>query len=209
MASTIVSALPSPAAVLNRQGLVLAINAQWQDVNTQAETTSIGNSWLNLVEPGDRYVALSCFSEAAANARTSIELRLLTRSGSSRWHVVTLSPLTADTLLCVATDIDAIRRREALLETKASMQTQMLDISVDCIKLITPDGMVLHMNKSGCRALGCQKAHPLECLGWIFCPTMSARPVERPLKLRAIATLVVSRVEASFPGRRRSTGTIV
>ncbi|MBK1794146.1 diguanylate cyclase [Devosia sp. WQ 349] len=154
LASTIISALPSPAAVLNRQGLVLAINGQWQDVNFQAETTSLGSSWMNLVEPGDRYVALSCFSETAANDRTSMELRLLTRSGMSRWHVVTLSPLSEDTVLCVATDIDAIRRREGLLETKASMQTQMLDISLDCIKLITPDGMVLHMNKSGCRALG-------------------------------------------------------
>lgn len=34
------------------------------------------------------------------------------------------------------------------------MQTDMLNISVDCIKLIAPNGNLLHMNRAGCRALG-------------------------------------------------------
>ncbi|AYO54330.1 sensor domain-containing protein [Acinetobacter wuhouensis] len=42
-----------------------------------------------------------------------------------------------------------------LRETSESLRanTDMLDVSVDCIKIITPDGFVSHMNKSGCIAL--------------------------------------------------------
>ncbi|MDN5435215.1 MAG: diguanylate cyclase, partial [Acinetobacter sp.] len=49
-----------------------------------------------------------------------------------------------------------IHERATLLrETSESLKanTDMLDVSVDCIKIITPDGYVSHMNKSGCIAL--------------------------------------------------------
>lgn len=35
----------------------------------------------------------------------------------------------------------------------ASMQADMLNVSLDCIKLIAPNGNLLHMNRAGCRAL--------------------------------------------------------
>jgi diguanylate cyclase (GGDEF)-like protein len=47
-----------------------------------------------------------------------------------------------------------LKRREFDLEKRASIQTDMLNISVDCIKLISLDGRLMHMNNAGCRALG-------------------------------------------------------
>ncbi len=42
----------------------------------------------------------------------------------------------------------------------------MLDISVDCIKVLNTDGTVCHMNKSGCVALGVpENEKNLECHG--------------------------------------------
>lgn len=38
--------------------------------------------------------------------------------------------------------------------TVASNERHLLDVCIDCIKVITPDGILLHMNKAGCDALG-------------------------------------------------------
>ena len=42
----------------------------------------------------------------------------------------------------------------AELRDKLDSRNQMLDASVDCIKLLSLDGHVLHMNRAGCLALG-------------------------------------------------------
>ena len=40
------------------------------------------------------------------------------------------------------------------LAESAHMQKNMLDVSVDCIKILRTDGTLIHMNQSGCDALG-------------------------------------------------------
>ncbi|WP_180124431.1 EAL domain-containing protein [Acinetobacter sp. YH12097] len=42
----------------------------------------------------------------------------------------------------------------AELREKLNSRNQMLDASVDCIKLLSLDGHILHMNRAGCLALG-------------------------------------------------------
>ena len=55
------------------------------------------------------------------------------------------------TITCTNIHDRALLLRETNESLKAN--TDMLDVSVDCIKIITPNGLVSHMNKSGCIAL--------------------------------------------------------
>ena len=55
------------------------------------------------------------------------------------------------TITCTNIHDRAMLLRETSESLKAN--SDMLDVSVDCIKIITPDGHVSHMNKSGCIAL--------------------------------------------------------
>jgi PAS domain-containing protein len=84
---------------------------------------------------------------------------LLQVGGLARWHELTLHALGGDygsepLWLCLVSDIQRLKEREEKLERFAGMQTDMLDISVDCIKLISLEGAIVHMNRAGCRALG-------------------------------------------------------
>src|SRR5690606_25983695 len=114
-ARAILAVLPSPACLLDRQGIVLSLNTHWQALAGRSGDDG-SQAWLQLVEPADRYAALSALNEVSSGIPAGLELRLRGRAGDARWHLVHLSPYAGDTLLCIATDIDAIRRREAVLE---------------------------------------------------------------------------------------------
>lgn len=53
-----------------------------------------------------------------------------------------------------ATDIHDHYLKQNELHQQVLAQGKMLDASVDCIKILTPQGHVTHMNRSGCLALG-------------------------------------------------------
>ncbi len=152
--------LQSPACLLDGAGSATHLNAAWRQ---QAGLGGDGNGrvpWAQLVFPEDRYSALSQFRSAAATGRrTDFQCRLQDEHGTARWFLLSLQPVAEDSAighncLCFGTDIDELKRREADLEKRASIQTDMLNISVDCIKLIALDGTLVHMNKAGCDALG-------------------------------------------------------
>lgn len=68
------------------------------------------------------------------------------------------------------TDIHERVLRQAILHESSMLQTCMLDVSVDCIKILRPDGSLKHMNRSGCIALGWLKTRAnLALSGWICC----------------------------------------
>lgn len=46
------------------------------------------------------------------------------------------------------------------LQDDFRLRDQMLDASVDCIKVIAVDGTLVHMNRSGCLALGIPDTRP-------------------------------------------------
>ncbi|MCG2607970.1 EAL domain-containing protein [Acinetobacter sp. SM34] len=56
--------------------------------------------------------------------------------------------------MVTATDIHDHYLKHTELHQQVLAQTKMLDASVDCIKILTPQGHVTHMNRSGCLALG-------------------------------------------------------
>lgn len=152
--------LRSPACLLNQAGSVMHMNAAWRE---HAGLTGVGNEYIpltQLIHPEDRYAVLSQFrSVTMAGDRIDFECRLQDSSGGARWFLLNLQPVDGELAgenawLCTGTDIHKLRRREMDLEKRASIQTDMLNISLDCIKLISLDGTLVHANKAGCLALG-------------------------------------------------------
>ena len=136
------------------------MNAAWREYSGFATGGDVRTPWTSLLCPEDRSLAVSQFSpENSTDGGTAFQCRLIDASGADRWFLLNLNRLAAvaaERLLwiCVATDIDVFKKNELTLRNRAAVQEDMLDISVDCIKLIALDGRLKHMNKAGCRALG-------------------------------------------------------
>lgn len=153
-AAELLDLLHAPAGLLNETDGIVHLNAAWRDLaGLDADAPA---QWAGLIHPQDRYAALSRFRSALqAEEATAFECRLLDRRGAARWFLLAFQPMAgAADWLCTATDIHALKRREIDLQGRASIQTDMLNISLDCIKLIALDGTLVHMNKAGCEALG-------------------------------------------------------
>lgn len=163
-------------------------------------------SWVEAICPEDRTVALSRFQSATTSGeRTVFECQLLDGRGGGRWFQLDLQPLDKAPdaecrWLCVGTDIHELKRKTLDLERLAAIQTDMLDISVDCIKLIALDGTVVHMNKAGCRALGVPED---SSFGMPWLPLL-------PDDIRKIGEQALAKVRAGefarFPGRSELSG---
>lgn len=65
-------------------------------------------------------------------------------------------------------------------------QNKMLNASVDCIKILTPEGNVTHMNRSGCLALGVPLDDKKFGMPWLELLSEEVRPAGRQALLRAM-----------------------
>ena len=89
--------------------------------------------------------------------RTDFECRLRNGGDCARWVQMTFQPLSREgdgDWLCTCADIDQLKRREQTMESRIRLHTDLLNISQDCFKLISPEGDVIYMNRAGCQALG-------------------------------------------------------
>ncbi|OLL31651.1 hypothetical protein BTH42_12045 [Burkholderia sp. SRS-W-2-2016] len=152
--AALLHALQTPACYFTRGGEVLGINDAWRAYTGWRVETSGPLQWIELIHPEHRYDALSklCATHAHSD-HESLKCRLAGPRGTSRWFIVNLHSVDAG-WLCTCTDIHDLKEKESELASRATMQSDMLNVSVDCIKLITPHGNLLHMNRAGCRALG-------------------------------------------------------
>ncbi|QTD93052.1 PAS domain-containing protein [Burkholderia anthina] len=152
----VLSTICLPACIIDGRGYVVSLNEPWRKLINPSIDPQKYNPWAELINPSDRYRAVSNFCAALVKGNCiSFECRLNGSDiDSKRWYIATLQPTRNLEWLCIFFDIDEIKTREISLERRASIQSDMLDISVDCIKLVATDGMLLHMNKAGCQALG-------------------------------------------------------
>ncbi|QHN04293.1 EAL domain-containing protein [Granulicella sp. WH15] len=135
-------------------------NRRWNDyTGSKAGEPGLGN-WLNWVHPDDYCEVLSRWTQSNETDSPFVcECRLRHRSGDHRWFLVQARAQHNEyreviRWLGSCTDIQELRARQQALEENTRLQRDMLDISVDCIKVINPDGSLAAMNKSGCVALG-------------------------------------------------------
>ncbi|WP_396331687.1 PAS domain-containing protein [Burkholderia anthina] len=152
----VLSTICLPACIIDGRGYVVSLNDPWRKLINSSIDPQKYNPWAELINPSDRYRAVSNFCAALVKGNCiSFECRLNGSDiDSKRWYIATLQPTRNLEWLCIFFDIDEIKTREISLERRASIQSDMLDISVDCIKLVATDGTLLHMNKAGCQALG-------------------------------------------------------
>ena len=107
---------------------------------------------LNLPQPGQSgWLGLDAECRLHRAATDSAE-------GEWHWFCLALRPCPApgreDAVLVSAWSVDHYKTREAELEDNFGLQRKMLDVSVDCIKILSPDGYLCNINHAGCLALG-------------------------------------------------------
>ncbi|MBR8210641.1 MULTISPECIES: PAS domain-containing sensor histidine kinase [Burkholderia] len=153
-ADGLINALQTPACYFNRVGEVVGINDAWRVYDGGRVATSRSFQWIELVHAADRSDVLAKLQATRLDQdHVAIECRLDDPRGEGRWFIVNLHRVH-DCWLCTCTDIHELKSKEADLKRRVSIQVDMLNVSVDCIKLIGPRGDLLYMNRAGCRALG-------------------------------------------------------
>lgn len=164
--------LHSPACLVDGAASVLHLNLAWRGHAGLAHARDGRAPWVELICPEHRDAARSCFKSATMTGnRTGFECQLLDSRGTRRWFLLDLQPVGEGPRgeggwLCIGTDIHELKRKTIDLERRASVQTDMLNISVDCIKLIALDGTLAHANKAGCAALGIPANSPFG-MSWL------------------------------------------
>ena len=145
--------LPQPVWIMRaRDGQPEFFNTAWCELTGSTVEEGIEQGWLRWISPEDHDLIRKRWAEGYVNdALADVECRLLCRSGEARWHRFQARPErdASGTVLrwfVGGTDIHD-------LMTQHLAQQNMLDASVDCIKIIDLDGKLTHMNRSGCQAL--------------------------------------------------------
>lgn len=194
--------LQSPVCLLNRSGDVTYLNAAWREHAGLIETGERALPLAHLIHPDDRHaVWFQVQSAIATGNKIDFECRIQSSRGTARWCLLSMQPLNrsaegeCDVWLCTGADIHKLKCREIDLVRLASIQTDMLDISVDCIKLISFDGTLIHMNKAGCHALGVPED---SSFGMLWLPLLPDDVREAGEQALALAR---TGVFARFPGR--------
>ncbi|WP_158215325.1 sensor domain-containing diguanylate cyclase [Candidimonas nitroreducens] len=152
-AERLIHALRTPACCFGPDGEVGSINDAWLAYAGVSIESQGPLQWIELIHAEHRYDALSRLRAAGADSDHEVlECRLADHRGNGRWFRVDLHR-AGEGWLCTCADIHELKSRERELKSRASMQADMLNVSLDCIKLIAPNGNLLHMNRAGCRAL--------------------------------------------------------
>lgn len=203
-AADLVALLQTPACQIEPDGNVRSMNAAWSQL--AGPPTTDRWAWAQLIDPEDRDAAIArLFTASMTGEPTAFECRLQENQGSVRWHLLRLqphrdSPQRAVDWVCIATDIHALKLREAELQLLARTQTEMLNIGMDCIKLIATDGTLIHLNRAGCIALGVPEASPFG-MAWLGLLPQEVREAGKA----ALAEACAGR-PARFPGRSALPG---
>ena len=138
-------------------------NPAWQQWSGAPAETDPASDWTGQVHPLERSnVQQRWLNQLQSNVGVSGHLecdaRLHHHLGAYRWCRILAYPIALEggesVWLVSAVDIQDQFDRSHLLQEEVLAQSQMLDVSMDCIKIIRPDGSLAHMNKSGCGALG-------------------------------------------------------
>lgn len=119
------------------------------------------NRWEQFIHAEDRIEWFDAGNTLITLEPRAIICRLRDREGRYQWFELHIAAWPGDNegageenWLFSARSIDDYKSRELVLREKLETQTAMLNASIDCIKVILPNGRVRDMNRSGCMALG-------------------------------------------------------
>ena len=151
--------LPQMIWVMRPDGSNEYFNRAWCDY-AGIQPQEARESWLHWAHPDDHLTAFTLWSQSQeADTPFTGECRLRHKSGEYRWFLIQVRAQRNEhghalRWLGSCTDIQEQRARRSALEENIKLQREMLDASIDCIKVIHPDGNLSTMNKAGCVALG-------------------------------------------------------
>jgi diguanylate cyclase (GGDEF)-like protein/PAS domain S-box-containing protein len=195
-------AFPVPALVVADDGTIADANRAWSAFAGKPTDTPDGGNWLRLVHPGDRKKAASALVSARRTGQIcACELRLQHADGGYRWTAVRAGrhpcPEGRDThWLVVCTDVhDHLRARQQLAKD-VHLRDDMLNVSVDCIKIIDPQGGLVHMNRAGCLALGVPEDETRFGMPWL-----ELLPPEVRMRGQRALSQARNGKSARFPGK--------
>ncbi|AMW78839.1 diguanylate cyclase [Acinetobacter sp. TGL-Y2] len=114
--------------------------------------------WFKFLHQDDAEHFYTIWTQAKKNGhKFEKECRIRTKNNEYSWFLVIAQSHSNHaqffdwTITCTNIHERALKLRETTEMLRAN--TDMLDVSVDCIKIISPTGQVSHMNRSGCMAL--------------------------------------------------------
>lgn len=149
---SVLDQLPLPTVVLRDDASIYRGNLAW---NEYTGTTAAGPPPCGeVIHPDDHDDYRTNWISARGDRVFSCEVRLRRHDGSYRWHQVFARRSGPDLWFASCTDIDERMRSDLYHGTIAEQRNDMLDASVDCIKVIAPDGTIVQINRSGRLALG-------------------------------------------------------
>ena len=144
-------ALPQMICLTNAQGTTLHCNTAWQHF---VPPGALNEGWLSCLHPDDAPHAATLWQQSLnTGLHFQGEFRLRHHSNTWRWALLAAQPHQGRWHVS-GMDIHARITAQQDLNRSLGMHQDMLDASVDCIKILNIDGTLAHMNKSGCQALG-------------------------------------------------------
>lgn len=148
-------ALRTPACTADAAGQVVLLNTAWRTRAALPASAPLGMHWSELVHPLDRERLRGQVRLEGGTALPGVECRLGVQPADAHWFAFHVQPLDGGSQwLWIGVDIHAGKLQQARIAHLTALQADMLDASPDCIKMISLDGQVLHMNRAGCIALG-------------------------------------------------------
>ena len=169
--SEIVDDLPGLICFGNRLGGYF--NKQWRDYTGAIAGEHGAADWLDALHTDDRDRLAAQWRQAiVALSSFAGEARLRERSGAYRWFMLAFNArqdgmAQEPSWYLTATDIHPQMLQRQQNVQALSIQQDMLDASVDCIKVINHDGTLRHMNRSGSLALGLDPAQKEFGMPWL------------------------------------------
>ncbi len=166
------NSIPSLVWLLSDQGDAYFFNSVSQEYIGLNELEKFKKNWMDLIHSDDISVFQSEWLQAFSyKTPFHVECRLKHRSGAYRWFLLS-AKLVADNSgdhaywFINSVDIHETKQYQQNLVQCINAQTNMLDNSVDCIKLLDVDGCLLHVNRTGCIALNIPESNHRFGMKW-------------------------------------------
>lgn len=184
--------IPSLVWLLTEQGDAYFFNKLSQEYIGAQELHQLINGWDNVIHPEDSKLYKNEWLQAFIHKNEfQFECRIQHHSGTYRWFLLSAKFIENTNVekkywFINCADIHETKRHQQNLVKCIDTQTNMLDTSIDCIKLLEVDGTLLHINKSGCTALNISENNKHSGMKWVdLLPAEIRSKAVRALKVAA------------------------
>lgn len=156
------------------------------------------SNWFDALHPDDRIEVRANWLASDRSAETwQVEARVSDATGQYRVSLIHARPVRftpgGEARWCfTATDIQLQVDARDEQARRATLRDEMLDVSVDCIKIIDSDGKLIHINRQGCFALGLDSSEAAFGRRWLDL---------LPAEVRASGQRALNRARTGKPAR--------